>query len=331
MWGLSPTDDNTQINAYKTEYGITNPCAGTEGGGPAAIDITIDGQTFLGYPTYCVVCPDKTLYFDVCYPPEVPCFDPFFQQCSQHTLIAGFTADITEICEGGLVHFSDQSIGNILEWDWTFEGGEPVSSNEQNPVVTYSSAGQWDVTLSVSSVLNTNTSTIEDYIKVWALPDVLLGPFEDVCLQDAPFQLSGGIPEGGSYSGPGVEDGWFYPELAGLGVHTIIYSYTDNYGCTNNAGQTILVDPCSGIDGLESLLISIYPNPSDGIFNLKIKHNGQVSVEITNVMGVVVYSVDVLTSGEYSTTIVLKELTKGLYFIRAKTDEGLYIRKIYTF
>ena len=81
FWGLSPSDDNNQINNYKANYGITNPCAGTQGGGSAALNIVIDGQNFNGYPTYCVVCPDRTIYFGICWPPTVTCFDPYFEMC----------------------------------------------------------------------------------------------------------------------------------------------------------------------------------------------------------------------------------------------------------
>ena len=40
-----------------------------------------------------------------------------------------------------------------------------------------------------------------------------------------PFKLSGGIPSGGSYSGPGVTNGKFYPEKAGTGHHSVSYCY----------------------------------------------------------------------------------------------------------
>lgn len=72
MWGLSdiPTDDDDAINAYKIAQGITNPCAGIEGGAEEAIDVVIEGQNFLGYPTYIVICSDKSMYFDVCWPPS---------------------------------------------------------------------------------------------------------------------------------------------------------------------------------------------------------------------------------------------------------------------
>lgn len=42
-----------------------------------------------------------------------------------------------------------------------------------------------------------------------------------------PFKLSGGLPAGGVYAGPGVKDGRFYPEKAGTGTHKISYTVND--------------------------------------------------------------------------------------------------------
>lgn len=40
-----------------------------------------------------------------------------------------------------------------------------------------------------------------------------------------PFDLVGGLPIGGSYSGPGVSNNRFSPEIAGVGIHEIVYTY----------------------------------------------------------------------------------------------------------
>lgn len=81
MIGLTRYDDNQVINDYKAQFGITNPCAGQEGGAGEAIDIIIEGQPFFGAPTYCVVCPDRKLHFNVCFPPTPECFDDFIFSC----------------------------------------------------------------------------------------------------------------------------------------------------------------------------------------------------------------------------------------------------------
>lgn len=52
-----------------------------------------------------------------------------------------------EINEGKNVHFEDISTGNPTSWKWSFEGGEPSVSTEQNPVITYNTAGTYPVKL----------------------------------------------------------------------------------------------------------------------------------------------------------------------------------------
>ena len=60
----------------------------------------------------------------------------------------------------------DMSTGNPTTWSWTFEGGTPATSNEQNPVVTYDKAGSYAVTLTVSNGSTTATTTREAYVNV---------------------------------------------------------------------------------------------------------------------------------------------------------------------
>lgn len=70
------------------------------------------------------------------------------------------------IKEGESVHFLDMSTGNVSSWNWTFEGGTPASSTEQNPVVTYNTAGSYAVTLTVSDGSTNATTTREAYVNV---------------------------------------------------------------------------------------------------------------------------------------------------------------------
>ncbi|MBE0646231.1 MAG: hypothetical protein IH596_00435 [Bacteroidales bacterium] len=53
--------------------------------------------------------------------------------------------------------------------------------------------------------------------------------------------LKGGIPLGGTYTGTGVNAGVFYPGIAGEGVYNIIYTYTNDMGCTRADSNTITV------------------------------------------------------------------------------------------
>jgi len=332
---------------------------------------------------------------------------------------ASFISDETEICEGASVTFTDQSPVTTISWDWTFEGGTPNTSTQQNPVVEYSSAGIFDVSLTISNGSETNTLLMEDYISVitapgqapvptglttvcanesfttystsgipgitdyewllepaeagnvtpsglnadvfWTdgytgdvtlkvagenncgtgiysdaleitlyLPEVTLEPFEWVCVDWPAFELSGGLPEDGEYSGPGIENGWFTPSVAGIGTHTITYTYTDPDGCENFATETILVDPCVGIDEMiDQTGISVFPNPNNGEFVVHFDHDlGFADIEVINTKNIVVYTERKKDISGKQLTMDLKGLSNGIYFIRIKTGKTEKLAKI---
>ena len=63
-----------------------------------------------------------------------------------------------------------------------------------------------------------------------------------VCVDGNPVDLLGGLPAGGVYSGTGVSAGQFDPLSAGIGLHTITYTFTDGNGCSNSCDFEITVD-----------------------------------------------------------------------------------------
>ena len=84
---------------------------------------------------------------------------------------AGFSVENTSGCAPFEVQFSDQSSGNATAWNWTFEGGTPATSTEQNPTVTYNTPGIYDVSLTVSNSAGENTLSQTDYIEVGQAPE----------------------------------------------------------------------------------------------------------------------------------------------------------------
>ena len=82
-----------------------------------------------------------------------------------------FVADITEGCAPLMVNFTDQSTGNIISWNWSFPGGSPSSSTEQNPSVIYNTPGIYTVSLEASTAAGTETFTQNGFIVVNTVPD----------------------------------------------------------------------------------------------------------------------------------------------------------------
>jgi len=86
-------------------------------------------------------------------------------------------------------------------------------------------------------------------VTVNPLPSLNINDFFPTCLNTAEFQLTGGSPSGGSYSGTGVSPtGSFNPLVAGVGIHTITYTYTEpSTGCTNSISKSLTVNPLPNV------------------------------------------------------------------------------------
>ncbi|MBC8319448.1 MAG: lamin tail domain-containing protein [Bacteroidetes bacterium] len=106
----------------------------------------------------------------------------------QVVLLPGFDADVTFVSVGDSVLFTDLTVGNPIEWTWTFEGGTPESWFGQTPpYIIYNEVGTWDVTLLVSDGVNTAEITYQNYIEVVDFPaptnlEAVVGPYDDVQL-----------------------------------------------------------------------------------------------------------------------------------------------------
>ncbi|MCJ8012119.1 discoidin domain-containing protein [Paenibacillus sp. KQZ6P-2] len=70
---------------------------------------------------------------------------------------AAFEADKTLIAPGETVQFTDLSSEVTESWHWNFPGGQPSSSTDQNPKVTYSEGGTYEVTLTAKNSVGEDT------------------------------------------------------------------------------------------------------------------------------------------------------------------------------
>jgi len=84
--------------------------------------------------------------------------------------VADFTADQDTICAGDTVNYTDLSTGAPTSWAWTFPGGTPASSSDQNPSIAYNTAGTYDVTLEATNGSGSDTEIKIAYITVNSNP-----------------------------------------------------------------------------------------------------------------------------------------------------------------
>jgi gliding motility-associated-like protein len=109
-------------------------------------------------------------------------------------------------------------------------------------------------------------------ITVNASPSVQFLSISDTCFNINSFAITqageiGGVPGIGVYSGKGILNGTniFNPTVAGVGTHTIRYTFTSNTGCIDFKEQTITIYPIVNVNAgpdrtvLEEATITLEP------------------------------------------------------------------------
>ena len=97
------------------------------------------------------------------------------------------------------------------------------------------------ITYSVAN--GTCVSEAQTTIIVNPTPNIEFNDISPVCLTEPLFQLNSATPNTGTYSGTGVSNGYFNPQTAGVGVHNITYSFTEeSTGCTIDKSSSIIVN-----------------------------------------------------------------------------------------
>lgn len=83
---------------------------------------------------------------------------------------ARFNTEMRTICVGESIDFTDRSYHGPTSWNWQFEGGNADDASSQNPSVTYSDTGTFDITLTAGNGSSTVSITKEDHIRVLPSP-----------------------------------------------------------------------------------------------------------------------------------------------------------------
>ncbi|MCB0805997.1 MAG: T9SS type A sorting domain-containing protein [Bacteroidales bacterium] len=257
-------------------------------------------------------------------------------------LSAAFVADITDICETETVSFTDVSTGDITTWEWEFEGGTPATSFEQNPVVAYSSAGSFDVTLTVSDGTDSNTITLSDYIMVDAAPEIPGEPDGQTLALPLPGETNDYTTSGsaGALSYEWMLEPAEAGEITNNGTTCTIdwTDYWEGYAelsvrAVNDCGESdyspaitiMVIIPHvneTAIDG-----IGIYPNPaSDKIhINLLNQISGSFEISLVNNQGSEVLN---QSFDENNAVLDISQLPNGVYFLKVIDGENSKVKKV---
>jgi len=165
---------------------------------------------------------------------------------------AGITivASSNPFCLGSAVTFTANPVngGSNPSYQWKVNGINVGTNSSSFSYVPVNNDSVRCIINSNLSCVTGNPASSAKIIMIGSLaPNVaLLACFDTVTIVNAkPFKLKGGLPMGGSYSGPGVNSSTsvFTPSVAGIGVKTINYSYVNVHDCGASKSKSIVVQP----------------------------------------------------------------------------------------
>jgi len=151
-------------------------------------------------------------------------------------------------CIDEAINFFGSSSFNIILWSWDF--GDGTSSNQQNAVHTYTSAGSYNVTLTVTDINGCINTLDPAYVQdIGAIPDVDFTWDPDPGCLDSPIQFTGisaaniaswqwNFGDGGT----AFQQNPIYTYVT-PGVYMVTLLVTSTDGCVNSTSRQVTVNP----------------------------------------------------------------------------------------
>lgn len=234
------------------------------------------------------------------------------------------------VCENSSgVNYSVSPVTGATSYTWTVTGATLVSGQGTPSItVNFTNTACNLSVVAVNNSGNSNAATLTVSVNPAPVVNLIL-PQDTVCLNWPAFNLSGGTPLNGTYTGTGVVNTLFDPLLAGEGDHTITYTYEAGNGCSASATDIITVDICTGIAGVTDVNneLSVYPSPGSSHCIVKIPGNSTNSrLALYDQAGNQMNTFRVDTP---SFLLNLNELSDGIYLVKVTTSAGIhYIKRI---
>lgn len=164
--------------------------------------------------------------------------------------------------------------GDVSSYTWTFPGGNPSSSNLQNPgLISYNAPGTYTITLKAKSECDTITKSVQ--LIVNSRDSITItNPNKIYCQSSSPDTLRTDRP-GGIWSGTGITDsrlGVFDPSKLSPGSYPITYTIGP-VGCQSISNITLQVVASENVFISDTILcensdiIQLVASPSSGVWS----------------------------------------------------------------
>ncbi len=243
---------------------------------------------------------------------------------------ADFTAATRSGCAPLTVEFQDESSESATSWEWSFEGGTPAASTEQNPTVVYDTPGTYTVVLTVGNASGSNTLTQIEYIEVFA---ETVADFELTNVGDEISIVNNSTNATGFVWSFG--DGTTSMEVNPTHVYAENGTYTVSLTAVGLCGmvtttQEVLISVTNIIDENKIALFEVYPNPGSGnvIINLEGEPTINLEIRLIDVLGRILYSEKEDFNGRLTREYDWTHFAAGTYIVQLRAIDAIGYRRI---
>lgn len=99
----------------------------------------------------------------------------------------------------------------------------------------------------------------------------------------------------------------------------------DGAGCTKSENYEVAIAGVS-VDEASTIEVRIYPNPSEGVFNLQLKNSETLSLRVMDVSGKVLR--DLQLSGSTNYQVDMQQESSGIYILELESENGRAFHKL---
>jgi PKD repeat protein len=236
---------------------------------------------------------------------------------------SSFNTSSTTICEGQNINFTNTSV-DATSVSWSFPGGSPGSSTQNNPSVIFNNPGTYTVVLTATNTNGTSTSSAT--ITVNTSPNAQVSNVGTICQGSiATIAATGGSSFQWSTGASGNSI-----TVSPSASTTYTVTVTGVNGCTSTAMTTVNVVNCSSLNDLSnSDALMLYPNPVTNYFTLQLPfaYDNDLTVEILTPFG---QSIQTNTWFANQTTMIVNtdNFASGLYLVRISDGKQSVLKRI---
>ena len=253
------------------------------------------------------------------------------------------TGASVNIMVGESIVYTSACNENTTSIEWTFQGGDPATSTDDQVTVTYAAAGSYTTTLvahgegdrqsTKTLTVNVSEPTVEASfttdpaytdLYIYQMLSVETGTtvtYTSTCnsyTDHSAWTFEGGDPT------TSTEDVVAVTYTTAGSFTTTLIAYNTDESKTDTVTLSVTVTE-SGVAVDENAIseISVYPNPTSSIINIAAE--GMQNITIVDMAGRVVMSKDVNSNFE---TISAEGFAKANYMVRITTADGVVVKNI---